>query len=208
MARSLRHRLEGIDSDITNPRVLAALREVPRHEFVPLELRLDAYRDKPLPIGHRQTISQPYIVALMTQALDPQPTDRILEVGTGSGYQAAILSRLVHEVFTIEIIEELALRACANLSRLHYDNVHVRHGDGHRGWPAAAPFDGIIVTCAPEEIPPVLQEELREGGRMVLPVGSVDSDQELNLLRKENGQLQRQSIRSVRFVPMTGTPGW
>ncbi len=189
--------------DITNARVLAVMDRVPRHEFVPESLRGDAYRDRPLPIGHGQTISQPYIVAYMTERLEPKPTDRVLEVGTGSGYQAAVLSRLVAEVYTIEIVNELAQRAAADLKRLGYTNVHVRAGDGYLGWAEAAPFDAVIVTCAPEKVPQPLVDQLKEGGRMIIPVGRI-WEQELVLLRKKDGKLERHAVLPVSFVPMTG----
>jgi protein-L-isoaspartate(D-aspartate) O-methyltransferase len=188
---------------ITNERVLAVMGKVPRHEFVPADMRAHAYADGPLPIGHGQTISQPYIVAFMTQQLQPQPADRVLEIGTGSGYQAAVLAELVKEVYTIEIVEPLAHRAEAGLKRLSYTNVHVRAGDGYKGWPEAAPFDAIIVTCAPAQVPQPLVEQLKDSGRMIIPVGPAE-DQKLVLLRKKDGQLERQSILPVRFVPMTG----
>jgi protein-L-isoaspartate(D-aspartate) O-methyltransferase len=156
-----------------------------------------------LPIGYDQTISQPYIVAFMTGQLDPQPMDRVLEIGTGSGYQAAVLAQLVAEVYTIEIVEALAQRAEADLKRLGYTNIHVRAGDGCQGWPEAAPFDAIIVTCAPEKVPPPLVEQLKDGGRMIIPVGPM-GDQELVLLRKRGEQLEQRAVLSVRFVPMTG----
>jgi len=199
----IREQLVGAGRNITNARVLAVMEKIPRHEFVPLEFRFQAYEDRALPIGHDQTISQPYIVAFMTEQLDPQPTDRVLEIGTGSGYQAAVLAQLVAEVYTIEIIEPLAQRAEADLKRLGYTNIRVRAGDGSRGWPEAAPFDAIIVTCAPEKVPPPLVEQLRDGGRMIIPVGPM-GDQELVLLRKRGEQLEQHSVLSVRFVPMTG----
>src|ERR1017187_9123853 len=189
--------------DITNARVLAVMGKVPRHEFVPEPLRADAYTDHPLPIGHGQTISQPYIVAFMTEQLEPKPTDRVLEIGTGSGYQAAVLGELAANVYTVEIIEDLARQAAVDLKRLGYTNVSVRAGDGYKGWPEAAPFDAIIVTCAPEKAPPPLIEQLKDGGRMIIPVGS-SWYQELVLLRKPGGRLERQAVLPVRFVPMTG----
>ncbi|MCM8614178.1 protein-L-isoaspartate(D-aspartate) O-methyltransferase [Accumulibacter sp.] len=189
---------------ISKPEVLRAMATVPRHEFVPPEIRQSAYEDRPLPIGHGQTISQPYIVAFMTEQLAPQPSDRVLEIGTGSGYQAAILASLVREVYSIEIVEPLAKRAAGDLARLGYGNVRVRHGDGYQGWPEAAPFDSIIVTCAPDHVPQPLVDQLREGGRMVIPVGDF-GDQNLFLLRKHGGRLERERILPVRFVPMTGT---
>jgi protein-L-isoaspartate(D-aspartate) O-methyltransferase len=189
--------------DITNARVLAAMGKVPRHEFVPERLRAEAYRDSPLPIGYDQTISQPYIVAFMTQQLDPRPTDRILEIGTGSGYQAAVLAELVAQVYTIEIIEDLARKAAADLKRLGYTNVQVRAGDGYAGWPGAKPFDAVIVTCAPDKVPEPLIDQLRDGGRMIIPLGSA-WDQQLVLFSKRGDKLQRRAVLPVRFVPMTG----
>ncbi|MGH7391365.1 MAG: protein-L-isoaspartate(D-aspartate) O-methyltransferase [Candidatus Rokuibacteriota bacterium] len=191
---------------IANPRVLEAFVAVPRHEFVPEASRADAYADHPLPIGHGQTISQPFIVAFMTEQLDPKPTDRVLEIGTGSGYQAAILSVLVSEVYTIEIVEPLARRAESDLKRLGYENVKVRAGDGYEGWPDAAPFDAIIVTCAPDHVPQPLVDQLRDGGRMIIPVGS-GGDQKLYVLDKRGPQLERRAVLPVRFVPMTGPGG-
>ena len=187
--------------DIQNRRVLEAMVAVPRHEFVPKALWKFAYSDEPLPIGYGQTISQPFIVAFMTEQLDPKPTDRVLEIGTGSGYQAAVLSRLVAEVYTIEIIEPLAKRAEADLKRLGYNNVKVLAGDGYQGWPDYAPFDAIIVTCAPDQIPQPLVGQLRDGGRMIIPVGPSDS-QQLYLLQKHGTKVEQQATLPVRFVPM------
>ncbi|MGE3310944.1 MAG: protein-L-isoaspartate(D-aspartate) O-methyltransferase [Limisphaerales bacterium] len=198
----IREQLTGPGRDITNRNVLRAMAEVPRHELVPDEWRDEAYQDHPLPIGHGQTISQPYIVAFMTQALDPRPTDRVLEIGTGSGYQAAVLGRLVREVFSIEIVGSLARRAAADLRRLGSTNVTVRAGDGFLGWAEEAPFDAIIVTCAPTSIPQPLVDQLRDGGRMVIPVGDVESGQELYLLTKRGGRVEREAVLPVRFVPM------
>jgi len=178
--------------------------KVPRHLFVPEAVRAEAYEDHPLPIGYGQTISQPYIVAYMTELLEPRPADKALEVGTGSGYQAAVLGELVKEVYTIEIVEPLGLRARETLRNLGYTNVHVRIGDGYKGWPEAAPFDCIIVTCAPDHVPPPLIEQLREGGRMVIPVGGFLGGQQLVLLKKEGGELIRKATLPVVFVPMTG----
>jgi protein-L-isoaspartate(D-aspartate) O-methyltransferase len=192
------------DRGIGDTRVLDAMSRVPRHEFVPAALRDEAYGDYPLPIGHEQTISQPYIVAFMTEALKPRPGDRVLEIGTGSGYQAAVLAGLVAEVYSIEIVEPLGLRAGNDLARLGYGNVHVRIGDGYAGWPEHAPFDAIIVTCAPEAVPQTLVDQLREGGRMIIPVGEPDRGQELYLLEKRGGKVLRRAILPVRFVPMTG----
>ena len=188
---------------INDARVLAAMAKVPREEFVPLESRAPSYEDGPMPIGHGQTISQPYIVAFMTERLRPKPSDRVLEIGTGSGYQAAILAGLVAEIYTIEIIEPLAKNADATLQRLGYQNVHVKVGDGYRGWPEQAPFDAITVTCAPDHVPQPLIDQLKEGGRMIIPVGGF-GNQELYLLEKKNGQLQRRAVLPVRFVPMAG----
>jgi len=199
--RMVREQLEA--RGISNPRVLTAMRAVPRHEFVPEDMRDRAYEDHALPIGWDQTISQPYIVGFMTEAIDPRPEHRVLEIGSGSGYQAAVLSLLVSEVCTIEIVEPLAVRAAETLRRLGYDNVRVRSGDGHLGWPEDAPFDSIIVTCAPDEIPAPLVEQLREGGRMIIPVGP-RGIQELVLLEKHAGTMRRRRVMSVAFVPMTG----
>lgn len=188
---------------IRDPATLAAIRAVPRHEFLPVRLREEAYGDYPLPIGHGQTISQPYIVAFMTEAIRPQPGEKILEIGSGSGYQAAVLAETGAEVYTMEIVEPLAEMARQTLARLGYDNAHVRHGDGYRGWPEQAPFDAIIVTCAPDKIPPDLVAQLRDGGRMIIPVGG-GMEQELVLLRKQGDKVEEQSVLPVRFVPMTG----
>jgi protein-L-isoaspartate(D-aspartate) O-methyltransferase len=188
---------------IHEERVLAAMAKVPREEFVPEYLRAASYADQPLPIGYDQTISQPFIVAFMTEQLRPQPADRVLEIGTGSGYQAAILAELVAEVYSIEIIEPLARTAEATLQRLGYKNVHVKVGDGYKGWPEHAPFDIVIVTCAPDHVPPTLADQLKEGGRMIIPVGG-PGDQELYLLEKEHGTMHRRAVSPVRFVPMTG----
>ena len=186
---------------VKNERVIEALREVRREAFVPPELRGQAYEDTPLPIGYGQTISAPSIVALMTELLDPKPEDVMLEIGTGSGYQAAVLVRLVKHVYTIEILPELARTAAARLKRLGFSNVSVRCGDGYKGWPEHAPFDGIIVTCAPTDIPQALVEQLKEGGRMVIPVGEL-WQQELYLLRKEKGRVVKRAVLPVIFVPM------
>ena len=189
--------------EVRDPRVLAAMRAVPRHEFVPAEVRAHAYADSPLPIGHGQTISQPYIVAFMTEQLALKPTQRVLEIGTGSGYQAAVLAKLVAEVFTIEIVEPLAKRAAADLARLGFKNVRVRAGDGYQGWPEAVPFDAIIVTCAPDHVPEPLVRQLKEGGRMIIPVGEFGA-QELYVLEKRAGKIEQRAVLPVRFVPMTG----
>jgi len=195
--------IAGRGRDIREPRVLEAMRTVPRHAFVPPDLAAEAYADHPLPIGYGQTISQPYIVAFMTEQLRPRATDRVLEVGTGSGYQAAVLSRLVGEVYTVATVQPLAARATQDLARLGYTNVFVRAGDGYLGWPEKAPFDAIIVTCAPEQVPPPLIDQLKDGGRMMIPVGGF-GDQNLVLIEKREGQISRQAVLPVRFVPMTG----
>jgi protein-L-isoaspartate(D-aspartate) O-methyltransferase len=186
------------------PRVLEALRQVPRHLFVPPEQQAYAYEDRPLPIGHGQTISQPFIVALMTDLLDAQAGDRVLEVGTGSGYQAAVLAELASQVYTIEIIPDLARSAGERLARL-YRNVEARAGDGYYGWPEAAPFDSIVVTAAASHIPPPLVQQLKPGGRMAIPVGSRFSLQQLVLVEKdEAGRVTTRQLLPVAFVPLTG----
>jgi protein-L-isoaspartate(D-aspartate) O-methyltransferase len=189
--------------NIRNERVLEVMGRVPRHEFVPASQQAEAYDDHPLPIGYGQTISQPFIVAFMTEALDPKPTDRVLEIGTGSGYQAAVLAELVSEVYSIEIVKPLAEQARETLQRLGYRNVQVKAGDGHQGWPEHGPFDAIIVTCAPERVPQPLVDQLRDGGRMMVPVGG-GFDQELVLLEKRGSSVRQRAVLPVRFVPMTG----
>ncbi len=184
--------------------VIEAMMATPRHLFVPDEYRQWAYFDTPLPIGEDQTISAPGIVAKMTELLEPKPEDIVLEIGTGSGYQAAVLAHLVKHVYTIEILCTLADSARDRLAALGYDNVTVRCGDGYLGWPDHAPFDGIIVTCAPEEIPQPLQDQLKEGGRMVIPVGPEGGAQELYLLEKQEGVVKKSAVLPVIFVPMTG----
>ena len=188
---------------VRNARVLAAMREVPRHLFVDDAQRARAYDDGPLPIGGRQTISQPYIVALMSELLDLTANETVLEIGTGSGYQSAVLSRLAGHVYSIEIIPELAKASSERLKRLGFANITVREGDGYRGWPEHAPYDGIIVTAAPERIPQPLLDQLAPNGRMVIPVGGFF--QELKVFKKDaNGKITEQDIIPVRFVPMTG----
>jgi protein-L-isoaspartate(D-aspartate) O-methyltransferase len=188
--------------DITSPRVLDAILKVPRHLFVPDDVRASAYDDRPLPIGFDQTISQPYIVAFMTQALDVQPGHRVLEIGTGSGYQAAVLAALAGQVYSIEIVAALADRARATLAGLGYGNVDVRTGNGYLGWPEHAPYDRIMVTAAPEQVPAALVEQLKVGGLMAIPVGSVE--QELRIMRRTANGMQTLRTLPVRFVPMTG----
>jgi len=188
---------------IADERVLAAMRRVPRDQFVPPDQRPHAYEDRPLPIGEGQTISQPYIVAFMTELLEIKEGEKVLEIGTGSGYQAAILAELTPHVYTIEILPGLARRAEGTLRGLGYKGVKVKAGDGYLGWPEHAPFDAIIVTCAPEEVPGPLEEQLEEGGRMVIPVGPQWTAQTLYLLRKEGGELRQTAVLPVRFVPMT-----
>ncbi len=201
-SRMVTEQLSAVGRGITNVQVLRAMGKVPRHEFVPEQYRALAYQDSPLPIGFGQTISQPYVVAFMTEQLEPKPGDRVLEIGTGSGYQAAVLADIVARVHSIEIIRELGNRAADDLSRLGYTNVYVRIGDGYSGWPEASPFDAIIVTCAPDKVPQPLVEQLKEGGRMIIPLGR-GSDQQLVLLIKQNGKLERRALLPVRFVPMT-----
>jgi protein-L-isoaspartate(D-aspartate) O-methyltransferase len=186
---------------IKDERVLAAMAKVPREEFLPAHARADAYEDGPLPIGYNQTISQPYVVAFMTEQLRPKASDRVLEIGSGSGYQAAILAELVADVYTIEIVAPLAKTAEATLQRLGYKNVHIKIGDGYKGWAEEAPFDAIIVTCAPENVPQPLVDQLQDSGRMVIPVGERFA-QQLYLLEKKNGQLKESATLPVRFVPM------
>lgn len=190
--------------DITDKDVLAVMERVPRHEFVPEQYRRQAYADHPLPIGYGQTISQPYIVALMTQLLQLKPEHRVLEIGTGSGYQAAILAELCSEVYTIEIIEELAKSAAERLRRLGYKNVQVKHGDGYYGWEEHAPYDAIIVTAAPDHVPPPLVAQLKDGGRMVIPVGPPGGYQTLWLIEKKGDKTISHNITGVIFVPLTG----
>jgi protein-L-isoaspartate(D-aspartate) O-methyltransferase len=189
---------------VRDPRVLRAMSAVPRHMFVPAGLTAEAYEDTPLAIGEGQTISQPYIVAVMTESLALKGGEKVLEVGTGSGYQAAVLGRIAGSVFSIEIHPDLARRAAATLERLGYANIHVRAGDGFFGWPDEAPFDGIVVTAAAPEVPPALFAQLADGGRLVLPLGDPASDQVLTVVTKRNGKPRIRSLFDVRFVPMTG----
>ena len=194
--------LEQIELRGVNDRaVLKAMRKVPRHKFVPDIYMEYAYNDYPLPIGEEQTISQPYIVAYMTAALKLEPSDKVLEIGTGSGYQAAVLAEICDSVYTIEIFESLGNKALKLLNSLHYDNIKVKIGDGYKGWPEFSPFDVIIVTCSPSEIPQALIDQLEEGGRMIIPVG-LKNNQNLVLLKKKNGKIKQHSVLPVRFVPM------
>lgn len=190
---------------VTDPLVLKAMRRVPRHVFVPEESRRESYRNTPLVIGYNQTISQPFIVAHMTELLELQPHHRVLEIGTGSGYQAAVLGELCNQVHTIEIIPPLGLQAEALLKKLGYSNIRVRIGDGYEGWPEMAPFDRIIVTCAPDDIPPPLLDQLAGGGRIVIPVGKPYQTQYMVVVTKDRkGRLSKKRQYPVRFVPMTG----
>ena len=188
---------------VQNVRVLDAMRRVPRHEFVPDAYKASAYADSPLPTSQGQTISQPYIVALMTELADPKPEHRVLEVGTGSGYQAAILSGLVREVYSIELVSELASTAKLRLERLGYKNVQVRQGDGYLGWPQHAPFDSILVTAGAKEIPKPLVDQLKPGGRMIIPVGESSQEQVLQVIAKDaSGKVTIRDVIPVRFVPL------
>jgi len=194
-----------LDKDALDPRVMQAIATVPRHQFVPEDEQVSAYQNRPLPIGHGQTISQPYIVAIMTDLLKVNEQSKVLELGTGSGYQAAVLSRLVDKVFTIEIIEPLGINAKQRLSRLGYDNVQVKIGDGYYGWEEHAPFDAIIVTAAASHIPPPLLNQLKKDGKMIVPVGTPFMTQQLLLVNKQHdGKIVSQQILPVRFVPVTG----
>ncbi len=189
---------------ITNAATLAAMRKVPRHEFVPAAARAEAYADRPLPIGHGQTISQPYIVAHMNELAGLKPGDKALEIGTGSGYQAAVLAEITTNVFTIEIIEPLATSARQRLQRLGYDSVRVKFADGYFGWPEHAPFDAIVVTAAADHVPPPLVEQLKPGGRIVIPLGSAFFSQMLVVVEKDpTGKLTTRQIEQVVFVPLT-----
>lgn len=193
---------------ITDPAVLEAMLKVPRHLFVPRDLRMFSYEDRPLPIGEGQTISQPYIVAYMIDALEPKDSDRVLEIGTGSGYAAAVLSRVVKEVYTIERVERLAQKAGQVLKQLGYDNIVTRTGDGSLGWPEAAPFDGIIVSAGAPVVPDALAEQLAPGGRLVIPVGDRVYQNLVRVRRKDNGELVQEYLAGVCFVPLIGEQGW
>jgi protein-L-isoaspartate(D-aspartate) O-methyltransferase len=193
---------------VLSDRVRLALTNVPRHEFVPPDQKGTAYQNRPLPIGHGQTISQPFIVALMTDIMEVKPTDRVLEIGTGSGYQAAVLAQLAAAVYTIEIVDPLARQAADTLKRLGYRNVHTRVGDGYRGWAEHAPYDSIMVTAAPRDVPKPLIEQLKPGGRLVVPVGAQSSGQSLLVLEKQpDGTITRRTVMGVRFVPLVDQAG-
>jgi protein-L-isoaspartate(D-aspartate) O-methyltransferase len=192
-----------VNRGISDTATLRAMRKVPRHEFVPVEQIKNAHEDRPLPIGFGQTISQPYIVAYMTSMIHPRSNHRVLEIGTGSGYQAAVLAEIVKEVYTIEIIEELGKQATERLNKLNYKNITVKTGDGYYGWKEKAPFDAIVVTAAAEHIPPSLKEQLKDGGRMIIPVGSPFMVQQLMLVEKTGSSFKTSSIMPVRFVPFT-----
>lgn len=192
---------------VSDQKVLDAMLNVPRHEFVPHEYRRFAYADQPLPVGEGQTISQPYIVAYMTEALNILPGEKVLEIGTGSGYQAAVLAEIKAEVYSVEVIESLAIQAGKTLENLGYKNIHLKTGDGYQGWPEHAPFDAILVTCSPSGIPEALKEQLAEGGRMIIPVGKQNSIQYLYYLEKKKGKIRQKSVMPVRFVPMIDGKG-
>jgi protein-L-isoaspartate(D-aspartate) O-methyltransferase len=193
---------------VSDARVLAAMRKVPRHEFVPEHLADAAYEDHPLPIGYGQTISQPYIVALMTELLRLTPEAKVLEVGTGCGYQTAVLAEIAAEVYSVEIIEPLAKESADRLQRLGYKNIHVKRGDGYLGWPEHAPFDAIVVTAGAEHIPPPLIQQLKPGGRVVIPVGEAHGEQSLLLTEKDiDGKISTRDIAPVVFVPLTREQG-
>lgn len=192
---------------ISDPKILEAFSKVPRDAFVPAEYRRYSYADQPIPIGEGQTISQPYIVAYMTEVLQVRPNEKVLEIGTGSGYQAAILAELDVEVFSIEVNEILADRARITLENLGYKRINLKTGDGYEGWEEHAPFDAILVTCSPASVPPKLREQLAEGGRMIIPVGLQNSVQYLYLLEKQKGKIRQKSVMPVRFVPMTDGKG-
>lgn len=187
---------------VRNPEVLRVMRTVPRHEFVPLQFRSEAYDDRPLSIGYGATISQPYIVAAMTELLEPQRSHKVLEIGTGSGYQAAVLSMLVKDVYSVEIVPELATRSAEALKRLGYENVHVKEGDGYKGWPEQAPFDRIILTAAPPAVPQALLDQLKPGGKLVAPVGASLNQELLVIDKSADGKIRRRTVFPVMFVPM------
>ncbi len=188
---------------ITDSYTLAAMLSVPRHKFVPKSFMADAYLDSPLPIGYGQTISQPYIVAFMTETIKPKKDFKVLEIGTGSGYQAAVLARIVDKVYTIEIIEELFIQSKKRLEDLNYDNIFVKNADGYHGWKEKGPFDAIVVTAAAEFVPPPLIKQLKDGGKMIIPVGKPFTTQQLLLVEKKEGKIKTKNLMFVRFVPFT-----
>jgi protein-L-isoaspartate(D-aspartate) O-methyltransferase len=200
-ARNVMVRVQIVDRGVKDGAVIKAMRKVPRHLFVPKEYESEAYDDNPLPIGYGQTISQPYIVAYMTEVVKPDPSKKVLEIGTGSGYQAAILAEIVNHVYSIEIIPELAKESTERLKELGYKNITVKYGDGYKGWQEYSPFDIIIVTAAPEQVPKPLIDQLAENGRLVIPIGAPQSIQELLLLVKKKGEIEKTRLTFVRFVP-------
>jgi protein-L-isoaspartate(D-aspartate) O-methyltransferase len=200
-ARDKMVRIQIIDRGITDPLVLKAMKKVPRHLFVPEEYAIEAYDDNPLPIGYGQTISQPYIVAYMTEVVNPDPSKKALEIGTGSGYQAAVLAEIVNKVYSIEIVPELARESADRLKDLGYKNIVVKYGDGYAGWKEYSPFDIILITAAAEQIPQPLVDQLSENGRLVIPIGAPTAVQELILLIKQNGKIEKKRLTFVRFVP-------
>lgn len=187
--------------DVKDPGTLSAMRKIPRHSFVPSSEIANAYDDRPLPIGYGQTISQPYIVAFMTESIKPKAGQRVLEIGTGSGYQAAVLAEIVSQVYTVEIVQELSKQATTRLKNLNYKNIEVKNADGYHGWKEHAPFDAIVVTAAAEYVPPPLKEQLKDGGRMIIPIGSPYMVQQLMLIEKTGGKYRTTSLLPVRFVP-------
>jgi protein-L-isoaspartate(D-aspartate) O-methyltransferase len=200
-AREMMVRVQIVDRGVKNEAVLNALRKVPRHLFVPEEYINAAYDDNPLPIGYGQTISQPYIVAFMTEVAEPDPSKTVLEIGTGSGYQAAILAEIVKKVYSVEIVPELALESAERLKKLGYKNIVIKYGDGYKGWKEFSPFDIVIVTAAAEQIPEPLIEQLAENGRLIIPIGAPNAVQELILLEKKKGKIEKSRLTFVRFVP-------
>jgi protein-L-isoaspartate(D-aspartate) O-methyltransferase len=200
-------RTQILSRGITDQKVLDAMRKVPRHKFVPHEYRRFAYADQPLPIGEGQTISQPFIVAYMTDVINVKPGDKVLEIGTGSGYQAAVLAEAGAEVYSIEVIESLAISAKNIIEELGYKQIHLKTGDGYKGWDEFAPYNAILVTCSPSKIPDALKEQLAEGGRMIIPVGHQNSVQYLYLLEKRKGKIRQENVMPVRFVPMINESG-
>jgi protein-L-isoaspartate(D-aspartate) O-methyltransferase len=200
-AREMMVRVQIVDRGVKDEAVLNAMRKVPRHLFIPEEYINEAYDDNPLPIGYGQTISQPYIVAFMSEVAEPNPSKTVLEIGTGSGYQAAILAEIVKKVYSVEIVPELALESAERLKKLGYKNIVIKHGDGYKGWKEFSPFDIVIVTAAAEQIPEPLIEQLAENGRLIIPIGAPNAVQELILLEKKKGKIEKSRLTFVRFVP-------